>query len=61
LMDGPVEVVSDINVFVSQRVHNNGSFVNELMGFPNDQLTTKYWFTWYDNQNMTSWILIGRP
>ena len=31
------------------------------MGFPADQLTTDYWFTYYDNINMSTWLMIGAP
>jgi uncharacterized protein YcfL len=60
-LNGPVHIVSDINVFTSMRVHTAQGFVNETMGIPNNKLTTQYWFPWYDNQTMTSWILVGNP
>jgi hypothetical protein len=62
VMDGPVRVVSrnGVPIFVSQRVHYGGSF-NEVMGYPSDQLTTEYWFPWYDQLNMSTWILVGNP
>ena len=61
VQNGPVQVVSDIPVFTSQRVHTGQGFVNELMGFPADDLDDEYWFTWYDNLTMDSWILVGSP
>ena len=62
VMDGPVRVVSrnGMPIFVSQRVHYGGSF-NEVMGYPSDQLTTEYWFPWYDQLSMSTWILVGNP
>jgi hypothetical protein len=50
---GPVEIVSDVNIVVSQRLlyYANGlptSFV-EMLGLPNSQLSTTYWFPWYKN------------
>jgi hypothetical protein len=60
-LNGPVHIVSDKNVFASERVHTAQGFVQETMGMPNDQLTTRYWFPWYDNLSMQSWILVGRP
>ena len=60
-LDGPVHVVSDIPVITSERVHTGQGFVNEMMGYPNDRLTTEYWFPWYDNLSMSSWVLIGNP
>jgi hypothetical protein len=59
---GPVHVVSDIPVFASERVFTvpEDSF-NEVMGVPGDQLTSEYWFPWYDSINMQNKILISRP
>ena len=59
---GPVHVVSDIPVFASERVFTvpEDSF-NEVMGVPADQLTSEYWFPWYDSINMENSILISRP
>jgi len=31
------------------------------MGIPLDQFTTDYWYTWYDNAGMATWILVGNP
>jgi hypothetical protein len=61
ILNGPVKIVSDIEVLASERVHTGQGFVNELMGMPNNQLTTQYWFPWYDNVSMQSWILAGKP
>ncbi len=61
VLNGPVHVVSDINVFTSERIHTAQGFVQETMGVPNDQLTTEYWFPWYDDLTMQSWILVGKP
>jgi hypothetical protein len=65
---GPVRVVSTtgtgtptaLPVFVSERSLYLTSF-NELMGYPADQLTTEYWFPWYDNVFMNTDILISKP
>ncbi len=59
---GPVHVVSDIPVFTSERVFTvpEDSF-NEVMGYPADQLTSEYWFPWYDSINMNNRILVSRP
>jgi glucose/arabinose dehydrogenase len=59
---GPLRVVSTngVEIFTSERVAYGSSF-NELMGFPADQLTTDYWFTYYDDVNMATWLMIGRP
>jgi hypothetical protein len=61
ILNGPVHIVSDIDIFTSERVHTGQGFVNETVGVPNNQLTTQYWFPWYDNKSMTSWVLVGKP
>jgi len=62
LQTGPVEVISDIPVFTSERaLFGPASSFNEVMGFPHNQLTNHYWFPWYDNKDMTSWVLVGNP
>jgi hypothetical protein len=68
LVNGPVRVVSvtgagtpsPINIFASERSLYGSSF-NEVMGVPSSQFTTEYWYTWYDNYGMNSWILVGNP
>ncbi len=51
-----------MKVFTSERVHfaNNTCF-SEVMGVPTEQLSTEYWFPWYDNLNMSAWVLVGNP
>ena len=68
VLNGPVRVVSvtgtgtptPLNIFTSERSTYLGSF-SEVMGYPTNQFTTDYWYTWYDNQGMTSWVLVGNP
>jgi hypothetical protein len=62
LNTGPVRVVSTngVKVFSSERVLYLTSF-NEVMGYPGSQLTTEYWFPWYDSTSMSTDILVGRP
>ncbi|MEI7604219.1 MAG: S8 family serine peptidase [bacterium] len=62
ILDGPVEVSSDINVYTTQRVLYNGSF-NEYAGIPADSLTNKYYFTWNDTSAIgrDAWTLVGNP
>jgi len=38
-----------------------GVSFNETMGYPANQLTTEYWFPWYDKKSMITRVLIGRP
>ena len=62
VQNGPVEISSDIPIFTSQRsIFGAASNFLEIMGFPDNQLTDKYWFTWYDNVAQQTWILIGAP
>jgi hypothetical protein len=54
--DGPVQVVSDVNIVVSQRLLYSAndtptSFV-EMLGLPVSQLNTTYWFPWYRNDGI---------
>jgi len=59
---GPVRVVSDNPIFVSERVFTVPSNAfNEFMGIPLTQLTTEYWFTWYDSVYMNNKLLISKP
>jgi glucose/arabinose dehydrogenase len=62
VLDGPVRVVSTngVDIFASERSLYKDSF-NEVMGYPGDQLTTEYWFPWYDNIGMKTWVLVGVP
>jgi hypothetical protein len=64
LKTGPVRVVSTngVKIFTSERTvyGPNGAF-NEVMGYPANQFTTEYWFPWYDNVTMATWILVGNP
>jgi mannan endo-1,4-beta-mannosidase len=59
---GPVRVISTngVKIFTSERAMYNGTF-NEVMGYPANQFTTEYWFPWYDNVSMATWILVGNP
>jgi len=60
---GPVVVESTngVNIFASEHRNYQTSF-SETLGFPDNQLTSKYWFTRYAyNSNVKTWLLIGRP
>jgi hypothetical protein len=61
-LNGPVRVISANAqpIFTSQRAIFGNSF-NEVMGYPADQLTTEYWFPYYDMVYMSTWILVGNP
>ena len=66
--NGPVRVVSvtgtgtptPIKIFTSERTLYGPSF-NEVMGYPANQLTTEYWFPWYDSIYMNTDIYISKP
>jgi hypothetical protein len=61
---GPVHVVSTngVNIFTSQRViYSSAQSFDEMMGYPGNQLSSEYWFTWYDNITMNTGVLIGKP
>jgi len=60
--EGLVRVMSTngMKIFTSQRSLYQGSF-NETMGYPGNQLTTEYWFPWYDSVSMSTDLLVGRP
>jgi hypothetical protein len=49
-----------IPIFTSERSLYGPSF-NEMMGYPADQLTTEYWFTWYDTVWMNTDIYMSKP
>ena len=34
---------------------------NEVTGISKEKFSTEFWFTWYDNKTMTSWIYIANP
>ena len=64
---GPVRVTCnncapDHDLIVSQRVIYNDSFT-EVMGIPEQQLGSEYYFTWYDslpqNDMKGNWVLVG--
>jgi hypothetical protein len=59
---GPVHVVSTngVDIFTSERAKYLRSF-NEILGLANDQLTTDYWFTSYDDVGMDTFLVIGAP
>ena len=61
ISEGPVKVTSPNKslFFTSERASSGGNSFNEVMGYPANQLTTEYWFPWYDNVSMATWILVG--
>ena len=59
---GPVHVVSTngVDIFTSERAKYLNSF-NEILGLANNQLTTDYWFTSYDDLGMITNLVIAAP
>jgi len=53
---GPVKIVSDQNLVVSERVIYQANSVNtglsEMMALPNKALDTTYWLPWYNNKDL---------
>jgi len=59
LMGGPVQVISDIPIFTTQRVLFNKTF-NEFAGIKTNSLTNNYTFTWNDTTGGNStWTLVS--
>jgi hypothetical protein len=58
--DGPLQVLSPSSepILTSQRsISGNGFF--EVMGIPSNQIATDYWFSWYDDILMRTWLVIS--
>ncbi len=57
---GPLHVTSSAsNILTTIRVLYGGLSYSELMGFPNNQLTTDYWFPYYNNVAMDSQLRVS--
>ena len=54
--NGPVKIVSDVNIVAAERLIYKFNGVNtsfsEMMGLPNSQLNTTYWLPWYNNVDL---------
>lgn len=69
VMGGPVVVQTWKNgtsetasVMASQRVlSNGGTAFNEEPGTPEEELTNRYLWTWYDDRGGSNWVLIANP
>jgi hypothetical protein len=63
--NGPVQIVSDVPIVVAQRVIYKINLVatsfSELMGLPDSQLDTVYWFPWYNNREMDTQLRFAIP
>lgn len=57
---GPVKVkcTNGQSIITSQRTLYKGHF-EEVPGAPPNSLAPSMWFTWYDTQSMSSWIVLA--
>jgi hypothetical protein len=60
---GPVKVVSNVAIAVSERVIYKVNGVNtsfsEMMALPNSQLNTTYWLPWYNSKSLDTQLRIA--
>jgi len=65
--NGPLRVVSEDGtpiitaMRVIQEVSGTQTSYSEIVGFPDNLLTNKYWFPWYNNYHMDSELRISTP
>ena len=61
--NGPVKIVSNVNIVAAERViykvNNVNTSFSETMALPNKNLNTIYWLPGYDNLNMDSQLRIA--
>ncbi len=61
--NGPVKIVSNVNIVAAERVIYQVNGVNtsftEMMGLPNSQLNTTYWLPWYNNTDLDTQLRFG--
>ncbi|MHB9111051.1 MAG: NosD domain-containing protein [Thermoleophilia bacterium] len=69
IMTGPVSVQAFVDdtadpakIMASQRVlTNSGTAFNEVPGVPDEELSSRYMWTWYDNVGGANWVLVANP
>ncbi len=58
--DGPVKIESNVNIVAAERViykvQGNYTSYTEMMGLPENQLTTTYWLPWYNNYGLDTQV-----
>jgi hypothetical protein len=63
--NGPVKIQSTQNIVAAERViykvNNIATSFTEMMGLPNSQLATSYWFPWYNNVDLDTQLRFGVP
>ena len=61
--DGPVKIVSNVKIVVSERVIYKVNGVNtsfsEIMALPNSHVSKTYWLPWYNNVNLDTQLRIA--
>ena len=61
--NGPVKIVSTQNIVAAERViykvNNVNTSFSEMMGLPNNQLSTVYWMPWYNNVDLDTQLRFG--
>jgi hypothetical protein len=62
---GPVEIKSNVPIVAAERVIYKAGGVptsfTEMMGLPQAELDTVYWFPWYNTRGLISDLRIGVP
>jgi hypothetical protein len=62
---GPVKIVSNVDVVVSERVvtkvNNVSTSFSEMMALPKDALDILYWVPWYNNKELDTQLRFGVP
>ena len=60
---GPVKIVSDADIVVSERViyrvKGTPASYAEMMALPEGQLDTRYWLPWYNNRDMDTQLRLA--
>jgi Tfp pilus assembly protein PilP len=63
--NGPVQIVSDVNIVAAERVIYKINGINtsftEVMALPNSALDTSYWLPWYNNVDLDTQLRFGVP
>jgi len=63
LNNGPVQIVSNVNIVAAERVIYNVNGLptsfTEMMGLPDSQLDNIYWMPWYNNVNLDTQLRFG--
>src|SRR5688572_29432414 len=61
--NGPVQIVSDVDIVAAERVIYKINGVNtsfsEMMGLPASQLDSLYWLPWYNNVDLDTQLRFG--